>query len=186
MLLEKDKQDQGMENFKELYYSDFNRWLSYGRKQGLSEEAVLDLIQELSLKMLSVSTRLADMNEERLKAYTMATYKNLIADEQKRKKIISLEEALVKETSDVEEIVLDKLEYEELKSAVQTLTASQQKLIFLKYYLNFSYQEIGEEMGMKDNAVRVQKHRIILLLQKLLSGKIKQKGGRRNGVSSGN
>ena len=51
-----------------IYEKDYTKWLGYGRKRGYREEAVMEAIQEMSLKALNLYERLSDFDELQLHA----------------------------------------------------------------------------------------------------------------------
>lgn len=165
-----------------IYQGSCKRWLSLGKGWGMTGEDFMDIIQEIMVQLLERQHLFWEMEESQLQSYILISLKNRFFDRQKRRRTISLEEVTAIAADNLEELVLDRLEYEKLAEAVKRLTPQQQTYVYLRYYLNLSNEEISREMGVQESAVRMMKRRTVQRLQQLLSEKNdEKKGGKDDG-----
>ena len=138
-----------------LYKTNYQKWYDYAVSRGMSSEDSQDIIHTFILKLLQTNRLPAADNE--LEAYAMRSLQNTIKTWQKRHKRLwfSLEEDIqIDESIDIEEIVLEHIEYKNLVKVVKRLPEIYQKIIYLQYYENMSTFQIAERMEMKENVVR--------------------------------
>jgi len=162
-------QDHFVRRVQAVYQQDYTKWLVYGRKRGLSDEVIIEAIQETSLKVLDMHEKLCDFDDLTLHAYIMTAFKNTMWEILRNQGSISLDDDTVCDDISPEELVINQIEYEKLSQMVKKLSPQYQQYIYLRYYLCLSSKMIGEQMGIKENAVRTIKHRAISMLRRLLS-----------------
>ncbi len=162
-------QKKNEEAISRLYKTNYQKWYDYAVSRGMSSEDSQDIIHTFILKLLQTNRLPAADNE--LEAYAMRSLQNTIKTWQKKHKRLcfSLEEDIqIDESIDIEEIVLEHIEYKNLVKVVKHLPEIYQKIIYLQYYENMSTFQIAERMEMKENVVRSYRSRAGKLLRKLL------------------
>jgi RNA polymerase sigma-70 factor (ECF subfamily) len=70
--------------------------------------------------------------------------------------------------NDPAQIVLDKMEFDRVRSVLPLMTPDQRQVIVLKYLEGWSNQEIAISLGKSVGAIRVLHHRGVLQLKELL------------------
>lgn len=61
---------------------------------------------------------------------------------------------------------------EMVKSALAELSTAQREILYLKFYNNLSYSEIGDLLGVKPDSAKKQIYRIVERLRGSLSNRI--------------
>lgn len=154
----------------------FHRAKSVAGETELAEETLEDAL----VRMLERAERLSDLTEAQLLAYAAATVHNVALDAaQMNGRRVRMELPLAEETgpdtgpavptqSSVEERYVRSEDRELVRRAVQRLSESERELIIRHYYLEESYEEIGAQLDIRTETVRVQVFRVRKKLLKLL------------------
>lgn len=136
-----------------IYDTFFDPVYAYCRQFTSDEELIKDCLQDLFIDINQSKQRLADTNNILLylfKSAKRSVIKKL--KQQKHFKALDREaDGIDFEISIEEEIIRQQLDEENLarlRNAVNALTPRQREAIFYLYYHKFSYQEIGELMGI--------------------------------------
>lgn len=103
----------------------------------------------------------------RVATFLFAVARNLVIDEQRKKKNISLENTGEIETSDDAIERLSRIEAREsVTKIMKSLDEDEKQFLILRYFEELSFAQIGSIFGMKETAVRVRVHRILRKLRK--------------------
>lgn len=151
-LLKGDK-ESALLRLYQLYYHDL---FNYGFRITRNEEQTRDCIHDLFLQLWSNSS-LETVNEP--KPYLLKALRYIIIDGFKKgtqsnvsfdelpNSIISYEDVLINKELDVQT-------EDKLKTALKTLTARQQEVIYLRFYNGLDYDEIAQVIGINNQSVR--------------------------------
>ena len=150
------------ESFRMLVAHLDTKLFAYVHSRTSSREAAIDLVQDVLVdvwKALQKFTYTSDAGFYRF-VYTIA--KRHLYRVWRSPKTVSLED--IGETSEepVETPVDDHLF---VASAVERLEKTAREIVVLRHWSGFSFQEIGEMLGMKETAVRVRHHRALAHLR---------------------
>ena len=139
----------------------------------LAEEALEDAL----VRVLERWEKLRTLNEAQILAYAAATVRNTALDAARlRGKRQQIEQPLPESDSisgeapqpSAEEALLLSENRELVRRVMRRLTEEERQLILHRYYLEYSYEEIGMQRGEKPDSVRVRLYRIRKKLLKLL------------------
>ena len=134
-----------------------------------SRERALEISQEAFLKVWEYFDRGDDIKNPSALLYRVAN--NLIIDEYRRKKTVSLE--IMQESGfDVgdadQDKVIERMEIDSVRAAINKIPEKYRQVIILRYVEGLSPGEIGQIVGRTENAVSVQLNRAIKMLQEIL------------------
>ena len=160
------------DSFTAIFTNYYSGLFTYGSKITQDHHLVEDCIQELFLDMWRTRGK-ADIIS--LKAYIFKAFKfkliKLIAKSNKVKIFVadnyensfdlSHENFLI--TSEQNAAVKEKLQF-----AISGLSPRQKEIIYLKFYLNLSYEEVSDIMGINYQASRNLIYQAIKVLKKIL------------------
>lgn len=156
---------EALEYFFRRYYEEM-----YNYSIGLLQDEALaqDQIQHFFLRLWERHSALP--LSPKVKPYLFRALRFAIIDEfrrQKRSRVLPLEaSSFVWQESPVSPVqVVDTVL---LRTLIQKLSATQQEIIFLRFYNQLPYPEIAEIMGMRHQSVRNAAHRGIKKLRLLL------------------
>lgn len=178
-MTEKTKNHKVMEKkLEQLYTENRGKWHGYAARYGISAHDAEDIIQNIMITLLMKKDKLIFFSTENLEAYAMESLKNAVRNSLARTKHCEpLDEDLsIMETP--ESIVLDHLEYENVRDAIKQLSEIQRKIIHKMYYENKKVVQIAEELGKQENIIYTYSRRAILVLKKYL--KKLDEGGEKN------
>ena len=171
-----------VENLYKDQYEYFFK-ISYGilANTNDAEDAVAEAFYKIS-KNIELIFRIPC--QERL-AYCVRVVKNAAYDIIRSRKAClldsnALDVALVSDT-DVFLTIAEKLELEELTQLLNALNSVEFWLIHQRYMEEKSFREIGEILGIREEAARKRHQRILEKLRGLCEQKLEEKGGRTYG-----
>jgi RNA polymerase sigma factor (sigma-70 family) len=157
--------------FAKIYNLFIEDLLSYGYRVTNDRQLIRDSIQDLFLHLWHTRENLTDTDSIRFYLYvslrnrilrniekhnhtsidTQDLFENIIG-------VLSVEDELISTEQYSEQII-------QLKRAIQQLPKRQQEIIQLRYYHDFSFEEIGEMMEINNQSVRNLLHRAITELR---------------------
>ncbi len=153
----------------ELFELYFSQLYNYGRKICSDEEKVKDCIQDLFLEIWNQKNKMPLLS---VKAYLTKALQYKLIRINKKSQLIeafdgngneffdwSHETFIIKNEMDAEKV-------KKLLAAMQQLPKRQQEIIYLKYYLNLSYEEICDVMNIQYQVARNQVSSAIKSLKK--------------------
>lgn len=134
-----------------------------------SRERALEITQETFLKLWEYFDRGADIKNPTAMAYRVAN--NLIIDEYRRKKVVSLD--MMQEGGfDVDDgddgKMMESMEIAKVRVAISQIPEKYRQVITLRFVEGLSPKEIGAIIGRTENSVSVQLNRAIKMLQEIL------------------
>ena len=169
---------EGDLNAFQLIYDGFlSNLYAYGSKLAPGFDLLDDCIQELFLEIYTHRKNLK--NPENLEYYLLTALRRIIFHKIKREtRFTNLEGNLTK--AFLFELELDNYENEDfkeerikvVKNALAELNTSQREILYLKFYNNLSYIEIGELLGVRPDSAKKQVYRIIEHLRIDLANRI--------------
>jgi RNA polymerase sigma-70 factor (ECF subfamily) len=129
-----------------------------------------DLTGEVFLRLLQVlPTRRAP--RERLQGWLYRVAHNLAMDcfrQQSKGTLVPLEEEWIPGADAPSAVVEDHQQQQQLRAAINGLTADQQQVILLRFGQGLRLAEVGRLMGKTEGAVKILQHRAINRLRKVL------------------
>ena len=150
-----------------IYEDIFNLLLNYGRKYCREEVKIEDAIQNIFTNLIQSRERLGVVNNVR--QYLMTSFRNEIINliSKSRKTIASevLPDILFKPEYSIEEEIIQNESYKRLKKILNDtllkLTSHQQEILYLKYDMGLSYDEISATLNLSVSSCRTAVYRSI-------------------------
>lgn len=165
-----------MDAFQRIYIDFFDKLYAYGSKLTVDSTLLEDSIQELFLELYTKRQNLSV--PDNLEFYLLKSLKLTIYQKHRKKGNFILVE--LKENAGVESgfVFVNDVERREdesekdrqLTKMLENLDASQRELLFLKFYKNLSYKEIGNLLAIQPDSAKKQVYRIIKRLKHSLKG----------------
>lgn len=159
--------------FQDIYDGFLPNLFAYGSKLAPGFELLDDCIQELFLEIYTHRKNLK--NPDNLEYYLLTALRRIIFRRiKKENRFIQFQENVTQ--SFLFSIELENYENEDfrqekihsVKMALSGLSASQREIVYLKFYGNLSYQEIGAMLGIRPDSAKKQVYRIIEKLREEL------------------
>jgi len=144
------------EAFATLFRNHYQALCRYGGKFTTDHQQLEDAIQELFIELWRSRSRSVVVS---VRSYLLKSlkYKLLRANNKKRDTLLAMHGEFAFEWSH-ETFLIATQEHEEKRQkvlkAVAQLSPRQKEIIYLKYYLNLSYDELGEVMGINYQVAR--------------------------------
>lgn len=159
------------EAFAQLYKLYIDALLSYGYRVTSDRQLIRDSIQDLFLHLWQTRSNLSDTDSIRF--YLYRSLRNRIVRNMEKAKHTGIDTANLFENIigalSVEDDLIENEQLSEqqlrLKQAIQQLPKRQQEIIQLRYYHDFSFEEIAEMMQINNQSVRNLLHRAITELR---------------------
>lgn len=141
--------------YEEIFSYYFSRYCNYGRKFCENTGLVEDAAQEAMLAVWDKRDKIPSIHN--VPAYFFTSFRFILFDkikeEERRSQVPSLSE---EPTFSVDHfIILQELSEEKqtkLRMALTKLTDRQREAVFLKFYENFSYEDVAQIMGISTKA----------------------------------
>lgn len=136
---------------------------------GASRADAEDIVQDTVYKgLLYLDSIVPDKFSAWLYRVALNRYYDML---RKRKRIEwSIEEATVEDSEIPEDILLRKERREEIERVMEALTPIYKQLLILKYELDFSYREISDLVGIREEMVKTYLYRARKQFQKKYGG----------------
>jgi len=167
-----------MESFRRIYDHFFNRLFQYGCKMTTDTEMVEDSIQELFLALYTKKEHLSDTDH--LEFYLLKALKLTIYGKMRKEKRIAFRkedydafhlEFLI-ETDESGTIEQEKIDL--ILRSLKELSPLSREIIYLRFYSDLSYEEIGRILGIKADSAKKQVYRIVSSLRFILKDVMSQ------------
>ncbi|MDI3320582.1 RNA polymerase sigma factor [Pinibacter soli] len=143
--------DGGLEKLYQLY---FDQLYAYGFRYCADAVFVEDAIQDLFIKFINTRHKLTTPSS--VKNYLFGSFKNLLIDKLRAEKRQSAYDSPFEFSLAIDDKVMEKeqamLLHKKLQRAMEQLTARQREAIYLRFYENFSYQEISSILDLSPKA----------------------------------
>ncbi len=144
----------------------FKEMLAYGRKLGFSEKNCEDAIQDVFIDLYSAKKKLAHV--QNIEFYLLHSLKNRLFDiyhQETKINHINYEDVVLQN----EESVIDRMINHErqlhlknrITQSLQSLRPIQRKIIYLRYQLNLSFEEIAIFLDMTPGAIKKSYYRAL-------------------------
>lgn len=163
--------------FQMIYDGFFQNLYAYGSKLAPGQNVVDDCIQELFLELYTHRNNLK--TPQNLEFYLLTALRRIIFHKiRKENRFKNLEDDQLRsflfelEKDDYENEDFKQAKIDVVKSALSELNASQREMLYLKFYNDLSYVEIGELLGIRPDSAKKQVYRIIERLRSDLSSQI--------------
>lgn len=139
--------------FSRIYHHNINSLLKYGYKLYHNRATVEDCIQELFIELWKSRENLSDTTSVKFYLFQAVRYKILRKiREESRIDLVALEsyEAILNWSaeSDLIELEVSSEQMNNLKETIKSLPSRQQEAINLRFFNNFSNEEIAQIMGV--------------------------------------
>lgn len=163
--------------FQMIYDGFFQNLYAYGSKLAPGQNVVDDCIQELFLELYTHRNNLK--TPQNLEFYLLTALRRIIFHKiRKENRFKNLEDDQLRsflfelEKDDYENEDFKQAKIDVVKSALSELNTSQREMLYLKFYNDLSYAEIGELLGIRPDSAKKQVYRIIERLRSDLSSQI--------------
>jgi RNA polymerase sigma factor (sigma-70 family) len=159
--------------FSRIFQHHYSYLYHYGLKLGADPDLAKDSIQELFIHLWENRHRLAHTTS--IKFYLMKCYRRQIGKllGQKRRQgfqsnpdeqydfelVFSAEQELITEEA-------SRARLAHLQTAFNSLSKRQREVIYLKFYAQLNYEQIGEVMGLQYQSVRNYLHQALVALRR--------------------
>lgn len=158
-----------------FYHSHYNHFIKYGHTITQDRPAIEDAIQQLLIWIIENPRKAKKLDRPDVYFYR-SLRNNLVRDQMKSREKIELElkktlsEIMVAKSAEKtwmeneeEQEIIDKLQKE-----ISTLPDYLQQTLYLRYFSNMGYKDIGEILDIKPNVARIYIHRAIERLRSSL------------------
>lgn len=138
------------------------------------EDISEDITQETFIKLIRNIEKFDIYGKAKFSTYLITLCKNCYIDYlRKNKKYINniyIDENLNIGYTNVEEMVIDKIEYENINKSLEKLPEDQRIVIKMKYIEGLTLKEIGEKLEIEPKTIKSRIHNGIVKLRKLFEG----------------
>jgi RNA polymerase sigma factor (sigma-70 family) len=160
--------------FAHIFHAHYQSILSYGRKFHKDSEFVEDCIQELFLELWKNKKNLSPVDN--IKPYLLTSIRRKIIKQlgkvSKFKQLFSKElsneyafEVVFSQEAILIQSQIDQEQIEKIQKMLVKLPARQKEVLYLLFYQDMSYEEIGKIMSMNYQSARNLVHRAIKLMR---------------------
>jgi RNA polymerase sigma factor (sigma-70 family) len=143
--------DGGLEKLYQLY---FDQLYAYGFRYCADAVFVEDAIQDLFIKFINARHKLT--TPVSVKNYLFSSFKNHLIDKLRAEKRQNTLDSPFEFTLAVDDKVTEREQaqmlQQKMQKAMDQLTARQREAIYLRFYENFSYQEISSMLDLSPKA----------------------------------
>lgn len=143
------------ENFKYIYYPYYEKLYRIAFRLLMDVQHAEDIVQETYLKLWDKRHELRDV--EQPEAYAIIMVRNLCLNHvrwKKDKTMVAYDYNIPEETS-LTTLIENKGNFDYLKQMIDRLPDQQRQIITLRHCEGYSYDEIGEILGLKIEHIRV-------------------------------
>jgi RNA polymerase sigma-70 factor (ECF subfamily) len=130
-----------------------------------------DLTQDTFIKIIRNIEKFDINGKAKFSTYVITVAKNTYIDYYRKNKNsinISLDENLNLRAIDIEEVVFDKIDYEDVMKCFDKLTEEQRLVIRMKYIEGLTLKEIGEKLDLEPKTIKSRIHNGVVKLRKML------------------
>lgn len=160
-----------MDALSVIYEDNFDLLLNYGRKFCREEAMIEDAIQNIFTNLIRGRERLGEINN--VTQYLLIAHRNELFDliSKSRKTIIQeeLPDILFKPDYSIEEDIVEKEGQTRLKKflniSLKKLTPHQQEVLYLKYDVGLSYDDISSALNISVESCRTAVYRSIKIIK---------------------
>jgi RNA polymerase sigma-70 factor (ECF subfamily) len=146
-----------LEYFKKEIIPLKQKLYRYARSYLKDETQAEDIVQEVFLKLWDKRNDFSRINN--IEAWSMTITKNMVLDKIRAKRSYSMDPQEMKINeydSETPDLIIERAEIRtDIRRMIETLPDKQREVIILREIEGYSYQKIGEIMGIDQNLVRV-------------------------------
>ena len=162
--------ESAFEELISFYYPHVSGFLS---NMACRRDMIEDIVQETFIKMIRGIDRFDLRGNAKFSTYLFTIARNCYIDAIRREKqtgfnIDELENLLTAPES-TEELILHRMEFEDLEAELDRLPPVQQTAVRLKYFEGLSLKEIGAVTGVEEKTVKSRIHRGITTMRRKMS-----------------
>ncbi len=180
-------EDSSDQEFMLWIYEEFHKLMFYTARKYVSDQYDCEeIVQESLTHLIEKIDTLRGKKRSMICGYIVSTVKNtsinyINRQAAKDRRTVSLEDGLT-DQSDTLELSLDELIQrkdvgETLLAVLEQLPASDQLLLEGKYFLDYSDEELAEQLGCKPGSIRMKLTRARRTMLKLLAEKMDKEEG---------
>ena len=136
--------------WEELYEDHYKELVAYGTRMSGSKELAEDLVQETFVKALMNTETVADLSPSKQRAWLFRTFKNLFFDHYRRA-ILEREYEQNWQSEYIEDPGMQEIENAML---LQRIKAQDRAIFQLRYFDDYSAEEISQMMNLPPGTVR--------------------------------
>lgn len=161
------------EAFGEIYRLFLSRIYRFIYYLVYDEPLAEDLTQETFIKAWKALPGFSS-KKGTIQAYLFAIARNLVIDNQRKKKEVALTDEAAENieiTENLEENIAQNENKELVGRALSVLEPDEKQIVILRYFEEMHFTEISKIVGKKEGAIRVQMHRLLSKLKKYIESK---------------
>ncbi len=160
-----------MDALSVIYEGNFDLLLNYGRRFCQEEALIEDAIQNVFANLIRGRERLGQINH--ISKYLMIAHRNELFEliDKSRNTIVTgkLPEILFKPEYSVEEEIIEQEGQSRLKKflkiSLQKLTSHQQEILYLKFDVDLSYDDISKTLNISVESCRTAVYRAVKIIK---------------------
>lgn len=146
-----------LEYFKKEIIPLKQKLYRFARSYLKNEAQAEDIVQEVFLKLWDKRNEFGKINN--IEAWSMTITKNMVLDKIRSEKSFSVDPHGIKLNeydSETPDVIIERAEIRtDIRRMIEALSEKQREVIILREIEGYSYQKIGEIMGIDQNLVRV-------------------------------
>lgn len=154
-----------------IFYGRIFRYCKYNLpagRHGFAEEAQ-DLCQETFLRAYKSISTFSEKKGGSFQAYLFRIARNLTIDARRKKKDVPLKEYWeIEDGVDLDGDIDKKHEAQRLHKVLFKLKDKERQVVMLRYFEEVTTAETAKVMGMREGALRVMSHRVLIKLKQML------------------
>lgn len=167
----KEGEESAFELLIERYHKHLHNFIyNYTREEQLTQ----DIVQETFIKMINNITKYKNKSGAKFSTWLFTIARNTITDEFRKRRIrdtVSIQDneiEIVQSFESLEEKIIIKDTLNSINSVIDSLPQDLKNIVFLRYYMGFSYKEISEIILSSPDRVKWRLHYAIDKVRKLL------------------
>lgn len=169
------------QRMEQLFVENYGKWSGYAVKRGIQHHDAEDIVNDIFAALWAKRDELLLYPYEELEAYAMKALKNSISNKCRREKpFFPLIDGLFFEEESPEQIVLNQLDFENVKRAVKMLPYPQREIIHMMYFENMKAAEVSQALGIQINTIYTYRQRATQKLRRVLK-EIEEGGDEKHG-----
>jgi len=145
--------------FEKVYEETYKNTLKFVMCKCNNLDDVNDIVQDVYVELYKVWKNLKTVQINNIYGYIIGIAGNIMKKYYKNKQLINLnttdiEEAEIKDDIDIEEIVLNKDDFEKIWNYIKHKKPIIWKIFYLHYYFDNTIREVAEELDINESAVK--------------------------------
>jgi RNA polymerase sigma-70 factor (ECF subfamily) len=150
--------------FKEIYEATISRVFPFVLSRTKDREVALEICQDIYTSLWKSLPRFTYISDAHFFSFVFTVARRQIIKARiKRREFVSIDEIM-----DIPSEEHEKEDYRLLTKSLESLKEKERLVLELRYFSDFSFQEVGEALGIKEGNAKVIHHRAIQKLQTIL------------------